>query len=42
VVGVLESFCRDAARIGVRDRESGDQLEVPLAQISQARLEVDL
>jgi ribosome maturation factor RimP len=42
VVGVLESFSRDGDRIGVRDREGGERLELPLGQVSQARLEVDL
>jgi ribosome maturation factor RimP len=42
VVGVLESFSHDAARIGVRDRETGEALEVPLADVTVARLEIDL
>jgi ribosome maturation factor RimP len=42
VVGVLESFSHDAARIGVRDRETGETLEVPLADVTVARLEIDL
>jgi ribosome maturation factor RimP len=42
VVGVLESFSHDAGRIGIRVREKGEALEVPLADVTVARLEVDL
>ncbi len=42
VVGVLESFSRDAERIGVVDRESGERLELPLGHIATARLEIEL
>ena len=42
VVGVLESFSREAERIGVVDRESGERLELPLAHIATARLEIEL
>jgi ribosome maturation factor RimP len=42
VVGVLESFSREAERIGVVDRESGERLELPLTHIATARLEIEL
>ena len=42
MVGVLESFSRDVDLIGVRDRENGERVELPLAQVAQARLEIDL
>jgi ribosome maturation factor RimP len=42
VVGVLESFSHDAERIGVVDRESGERVEMPLAAVAMARLEIDL
>jgi ribosome maturation factor RimP len=42
VVGVLESFSREAERIGVVDRESGERLELPLGHIATARLEIEL
>jgi ribosome maturation factor RimP len=42
VVGVLESFSHDGDRIGVVDRESGERVEVPLATVALARLEIDL
>jgi ribosome maturation factor RimP len=43
VVGSLEAFSeRDGGRIAVRDRENGERLELPLASIALARLEIDL
>jgi ribosome maturation factor RimP len=42
VVGALESFSRDPDRIAVRDRDTGELLELPLAIVSLARLEIDL
>ncbi len=42
VVGVLESYSRDAERIGVLNRENGERLELSLADVATARLEIDL
>ena len=42
VVGSLVSFHRADERIGVRDRESGERLDLPLGNIATARLEIDL
>jgi ribosome maturation factor RimP len=43
VVGSLEAFSqRDGGGIAVRDRENGERLELPLASIALARLEIDL
>ena len=43
VVGSLEAFSeRDGGEIAVRDRENGERLELPLASIALARLEIDL
>lgn len=43
VVGPLEAFSeRDGGSIAVRDREQGERLELPLASIALARLEIDL
>ena len=42
VVGALESFSRDGDRIAVRDRDTGEAVEVPLLSVQQARLEIDL
>jgi ribosome maturation factor RimP len=43
VVGSLEAFSqRDGGSIAVRDRENGERLELPLASIALARLEIDL
>ena len=43
VIGPLEAFSeRDGGRIAVVDREQGERLELPLASIAVARLEIDL
>jgi ribosome maturation factor RimP len=43
VVGPLEAFSeRDGGSIAVLDREKGERLELPLASIALARLEIDL
>jgi ribosome maturation factor RimP len=42
VVGALESFSRDGDRVAVRERDSGERLDLALAQVFQARLEIDL
>jgi ribosome maturation factor RimP len=42
VVGVLESYSRDAERIGVLNRENGERFELSLADVATARLEIDL
>lgn len=42
VVGALESVSADPERIAVRDRETGERLEVPLGDVTLARLEIDL
>ena len=42
VVGPLESYSRDAERIAIRDRESGERIELPLREVALARLEIDL
>jgi ribosome maturation factor RimP len=43
VVGSLEAFSeRDGGEIAVRDRENGERLELPLASVALARLEIDL
>jgi ribosome maturation factor RimP len=43
VVGTLEQFSEDGgARLSMRDRESGETLELRLEQVTVARLEIDL
>ena len=42
VVGALESFSHDPERISVRDRDTGELLELPLTIVSLTRLEIDL
>jgi ribosome maturation factor RimP len=43
VVGTLEGFSDDAGgTVAVRERETGERLELPLAAIAQARLEIEL
>jgi ribosome maturation factor RimP len=42
VVGALEGFSERAGVVTVRDRENGEQLEVPLRTVTVARLEIDL
>jgi ribosome maturation factor RimP len=43
VVGTLEGFSDDSGgRVVLRDRENGERLDLPLAAIAQARLEIEL
>jgi len=42
VVGALESYVSDPERIRVTDRDTGERLELPLADVTLARLEIDL
>lgn len=41
VVGVLESYSRDPERIGLLNREDGERLELSLADVTTARLEIE-
>ena len=43
VVGTLEAFSEaGGGRLSLRDRETGETLELPLEQVALARLEIDL